>query len=792
MNIPTDRWAALLTSLTDKDAILLPGPGKIAMGLNGQRTIENEGYFFSDVDIQTITRNKTSQNISSGTLKKILIAFEGLIQQKETEKSNILPSLKHFSTKIAIWANNHTTVAKILCYVSFGLFRHFWNKGQANIQAAEKIDGSILSLTSLKDHLKQQLISIEKPRNVIQDNNADNEATIFLPNVLFRLVLDYVSQDDFHRIVKWKPALDSLKELDKRRWKLVESYQSDIIKHLIKDKFTQEIEQIYQLKTLLEADRLFNDSTSNFAYREHRIFDEISKILPFHYFKAKKKYRDLLHNKYFARLVIKTNERHVRDSALTIMPEALKKDKDILLTIAETERSRQSIDSIPEDLKEDKEILLAFIKWLPEAINCTKQHINDRKFILEAVQTNGLVIRYLPQIFKQDREIALAAVQNNGLALEFVAENLRTGDQEIILAALTNTGHAFQYIIGDLKNDHDIILAALHDNINIIPQTLLNDKNFMLKAVAKNGLTLEKASPALKKDKEVVGTAVKQSGRALHYADESFKDNYEIVFAAIEQDPDFFVHVSKTFKNNFEIALTAVRGSRNAYQYISEELKENEIILEAALEHSGEALRHTSVKLRDNKQLVLKAVETINCFKYASNELRGDREVLLKALNVDCFAIEFASPELQADDEINQILKEKKYPGPWQFYNATYRCENEEEMLVRMKEDCPTMGHALAFASDQLRSDKNFLLKALKQNAQSAWGISYVSEDLKKDRDLALAAISVNEYVFESIAHLFRNDIGVIVAAVKQNDYMLRFLSEDMQKNPEVLAAIEE
>ena len=56
-----------------------------------------------------------------------------------------------------------------------------------------------------------------------------------------------------------------------------------------------------------------------------------------------------------------------------------------------------------------------------------------------------------------------------------------------------------------------------------MPDSIWNDKSYVLAEVKKDGRKLYHASPSLKKDKDVVLAAVKKHGRALQYADESLK-----------------------------------------------------------------------------------------------------------------------------------------------------------------------------------------------------------------------------------------------------------------------------
>ena len=67
--------------------------------------------------------------------------------------------------------------------------------------------------------------------------------------------------------------------------------------------------------------------------------------------------------------------------------------------------------------------------------NASETQLNDRAYVLAAVQNSGVVLRHASEAMRADPDVALAAVRQNGRALEFVSENLRN-DRKIVLAAV--------------------------------------------------------------------------------------------------------------------------------------------------------------------------------------------------------------------------------------------------------------------------------------------------------------------------------------------------------------------
>jgi hypothetical protein len=97
--------------------------------------------------------------------------------------------------------------------------------------------------------------------------------------------------------------------------------------------------------------------------------------------------------------------------------------------------------------------------------------------------------------------------------------------------------------------------------------------------------------------------------------------------------------------------------------------------------------------------------------KHASDELKGDREIVLTAVRRDLWAFEYAAlNDLNRDGEI--IMAAIEQPGM-----------------------------ALQYANDGIRGNREFILAAISRNPLS---LEYASDDIKRDRQIVLAAVRKN------------------------------------------------
>jgi hypothetical protein len=63
----------------------------------------------------------------------------------------------------------------------------------------------------------------------------------------------------------------------------------------------------------------------------------------------------------------------------------------------------------------------------------------------------------------------------------------------------------------------------------------------------------------------------------------------------------------------------------------------------------------------------------------------------------------------------------------------------------------------------------------------------YISEELKKDKEVVLAAVKQDGYALQYASEELKKDKEVVLAAVKQNGYALKYASEELKKDKEFM-----
>lgn len=136
----------------------------------------------------------------------------------------------------------------------------------------------------------------------------------------------------------------------------------------------------------------------------------------------------------------------------------------------------------------------------------------------------------------------------------------------------------------------------------------------------------------------------------LRKAPECAREDRDLVLAAVSKDGLSLLYASPLIKSDREVVIKAVSNNGLALQFASAELRGDRTVVLAAVADNGIALSHASVELQADHQVVMAAVsETGLALQHAGPNLRSDREVVLAALRASSGSLRFAAPELRSD-----------------------------------------------------------------------------------------------------------------------------------------------
>lgn len=170
--------------------------------------------------------------------------------------------------------------------------------------------------------------------------------------------------------------------------------------------------------------------------------------------------------------------------------------------------------------------------------------------------------------------------------------------------------------------------------------------------------------------------------------------------------------------------------AQDFFENLPHYLRENRIIALTAVGRNGLVLEGLSEELRNDKEIVLQATRLNHrAYQFASEALRGDREVLELAFKSESHrsrvkALKWASQELKADKEM--VLISVTLDG----MSLQYAAEELKDDLEIVQRAVMHAGRAIQFASQRLRSDRELALLAIQQDSRA---FDYLEPELKED-----------------------------------------------------------
>mgnify|MGYP002856423510 CR=1 FL=1 len=191
--------------------------------------------------------------------------------------------------------------------------------------------------------------------------------------------------------------------------------------------------------------------------------------------------------------------------------------------------------------------------------------------------------------------------------------------------------------------------------------------------------------------------------------------------------------------------------------FICSQLYNKVVIEKAILKKQLDDLK----KNAENKQFYETALDESGLYlEWASDEIKNDKTLVMKAVAQNPGALEFASDRLKADKDV-------------------------------LMQSVETVGWTVCYASDELRADKDVILKAVKNDGQALY---YASKELRDDKEVVLEAVKNKGIIIKYASLDARSDIDIAKAALLQNkktmDYVKGCLNPEIIQNEDIQAII--
>jgi len=365
----------------------------------------------------------------------------------------------------------------------------------------------------------------------------------------------------------------------------------------------------------------------------------------------------------------------------------------------------------------------------------------DRDLVRDAVQSEGLALK-LAVAFKRNEELVKLALNQNVLSLIHASTDLmsseafmrdtakRRGEKEAVMAACKQNGLLIQWATKKLRRSRQVVIAAVSKTgaaLKYAPSELRNDKAFVKVLLAENGYAFHHVSDELKNDPNIALLAMSSHPDAWTSVSSSLKDhNKEVILAGIAAGKKrFSPPVPPEIKNDREIAMAAVGKCGVSIVLFDGLIQNDRAVAMAAVIQNGDALQFCAELFKNEKAFVECVVDSSpNALEHASDALRGDRELVMRALKGDgsSFCLVYTKGGLTDDKELALVA------------------------VSRANTNTGNGCHDLRFVSARLQADSDVVMASVTNNGSS---LEHASYDLRNNREIVFAAVFQSKDAFQ-------------------------------------------
>jgi len=379
-------------------------------------------------------------------------------------------------------------------------------------------------------------------------------------------------------------------------------------------------------------------------------------------------------------------------------------------------------------------------------------------------------------------------------------------DLDKVLNLIKEKGYQLNFTLDipdQLKSNKQVIEAVLEHSrfdVEMLTEASKNDLDIMLLVAEKKSYCFKDFPDWAKNNKQIALAAIKDSADAFEYASQVLRSDKEVVLTALNSNSAMYntmsFVMSEEITNDIEVIKAAIKSHNQAFSYIPDKWKSNKEILDLVIsaEISDSSFEHFPESYRDDKNVALKAVkDDAGCSRYLSMRLKDDKELALIAINDRGIYLEEFSERVRDDKEV--VLKALK--------NDTWRCLSS--VSDRLKSDIDVVIAAVSydnrtlsefpkeFADDQRVIDACMALRKSGfsgDDYRQGSAYTYFSDRFKNNRDVALIMSSGVGFSLESCPNEFKADKEIVKNAIKVEYSNFQFIDKNLLNDANYIRAL--
>lgn len=434
-------------------------------------------------------------------------------------------------------------------------------------------------------------------------------------------------------------------------------------------------------------------------------------------------------------------------------------------------------------IEEQIDTILFRSKYCPDGL------ITAEEKLLEEIQKEG---RWMTQCADSTLSVSKESIDN---AHKVWHENFdRAWKRKDLLVMITQSpNHYLKDADDDIKDDEAIILAAVAKDGRSLQHAsprLRANRKIVEAALKKAPYMFGHVHPDLCDDKEMVQIAVDGDGYALRFMTPELQNDKPLVLRAVKTNGGAIQYASPALKKDKMVGLAAVKQYGLALELVDEELKKDPDIVNAAIEEDLMALQYLGKGYTPNKKTILDIIKRNDfsdawkwhdLLKYFPEELKNDDEIVLFLIRQKGYVLEHAHSRFREDKKV-VLATIKQHPGEFKYASVELRA-SEEVVYTAVKLD----GWALEHADEKFRSNKKIVLAAVKRSPGT---LDLASPELQKDRDIILARLENACFSLKDASDKIKADEEIVFAAIKRDSHEINNAAPSLKANAKFMAKV--
>ena len=483
------------------------------------------------------------------------------------------------------------------------------------------------------------------------------------------------------------------------------------------------------------------------------------------------------------------------DGERLFVPPRLRGDKQVILKIIHAKHP-QVIECMSCELRDDEDVLDAILE-LQTLPSHFLQHFSERirsnkrkmKQVLQHRDGGLSSLGFCAPSLRNDKEFVSQVIESANhntepQALRFLSHRLRS-DYDIVFQICAKSGLNLKHASYDLRRNEDVVSTAVQQNPEafryclpgLVKQQLLDDRAFALEVVKTTSQPNSVTKACINKfkhDEPVLLHALSSGSLEWDGLDEDRRHNdHSFLCKALERNPSLYMELPKEQRSNMDIAL----------HVLGREVSDD-VILEAT-ERCPELLSHHDAMLAICKNWWTDVLQ--ETLQFSPPEIRGDKTIMIEAVQNDSIAYEYCTEDLQHDRDIVVAAIESS-PTVLFMVPDEFQIEHPDVVIMAIEQaDSHDLWSVYDDVYDELWENRDVALAWLK--AGGDWLLDDFPDEFSKDSELFLAVAEHNWDQFDYADDSLKLNKALMLKAIEFDGRIIRDVPDSLRYDKDLAMA---